>query len=392
MSSDPLLASLRSAVEAAPDDVALRVHLAQLLVGIGLFDEAIVDAAGALIHDPGCSAALAVLVKVGTGRVGGTASATDEELLARLDEEFTAAPGPFDRPGEMFRVETSGLRLADVGGMQLVKARLEASFLAPLRNPDLRRVFRSSLHGGLLLYGPPGCGKTMIARALAGELGAGFLSVSLADVLDMYVGQSERNLRELFRCARRNAPCVVFLDEVDAIGQKRSQLGASAARGSVNQLLTEMDGIGEGAVDVFVLAATNHPWDVDVALRRPGRLDRMMLVTPPDEPARQAILASCMAGRPHATLDLAALAGATAGYSGADLAHLCDSATARALVDSARTGSVRPIEMADLTAVLPEVRPSIGPWLDIARNVAQFANESGAYNDLVDYLRARGRW
>src|SRR5581483_7199199 len=131
--------------------------------------------------------------------------------------------------------------------------------------------------GGLLMYGPPGCGKTFIARALAGEMGAHFLAVSLADVLDMWIGQSERNVRELFNIARRSAPCVIFLDEVDALGQKRSQLRNSAARGTVNQLLSEMDGMQSTNDGVYVLGTTNHPWDVDVALRRPGRFDRMEL-------------------------------------------------------------------------------------------------------------------
>ncbi len=108
--------------------------------------------------------------------------------------------------------------------MAEVKARLEAAFLAPMRNPELRKLYGKSLRGGLLLYGPPGCGKTFIARAVAGELGASFMAVSFADVVDMYIGQSERNIQEIFATARRHAPCVVFLDEVDAIGQKRSQL------------------------------------------------------------------------------------------------------------------------------------------------------------------------
>ena len=410
MNSDPLLASLRAAVAASPDDVALRVHLAGLLMQAGLHTEAIVHAAGALTRDPDNAAAAAVIaatapgstrpVEDPAGPIGPAATTSrrhrpnDDEVLARLDAEFavptdcgTGQDGATG-PGT---VESAGLRLADVGGMQDVKARLEASFLAPLRNPELRELYRSSLRGGLLLYGPPGCGKTMIARALAGELGAGFLSVSLADVLDGWLGGGERNLQELFRQARRNAPCVVFLDEIDAIGQKRSHLQHSGTRGMVNQLLTEMDGIDGQSDDVYVLAATNHPWDVDVALRRPGRLDRMMLVTPPDLPARKAILAAHLAGRPVAALDLHALAGATDGCSGADLAHLVATAAERALLDSARTGAMRPIGMADLGAALHEVRPSIGPWLDVARNVAQFSNDGGAYDDLAAYLRSRGR-
>ena len=183
---------------------------------------------------------------------------------------------------DAYDAEHTGLKLADVAGMTEVKARLEAAFLAPMRNPELRRLYGKSLRGGLLLYGPPGCGKTFIARAVAGELGARFIAVSFADIIDMFVGQSERNIHELFEIARRNAPCVLFLDEVDAIGQKRSQLRHTPMRSAVNQLLLELDDISGNNEGVFLLAATNHPWDVDSALRRPGRFDRTLLVLPPD--------------------------------------------------------------------------------------------------------------
>jgi SpoVK/Ycf46/Vps4 family AAA+-type ATPase len=260
-----------------------------------------------------------------------------------------------------------------------------------LRNPELRALYGKSLRGGLLLYGPPGCGKTFLARAVAGELGAGFLHVSLADVLDMYVGSSERNVAELFETARASAPCVLFLDELDAIGQKRSLTRNSGMRTTVNQLLTELDGVGSDNEGVYVLAATNHPWDVDPALRRPGRLDRTLLVLPPDRPAREAILRTHLRGRPLERIDVARLAKQTDGFSGADLAHLCESASETALMDSVESGETRMIRMSDFDAALAEVRPSMGPWLETARNVALFANTDGEYDELAAYLRKRGR-
>ena len=402
MSSDRLLASLRNAVAAAPDDVALRMHLAQMLEAAGEHDEAVREAAAVLQREPQNVSALQLITSAATqtpgkGETPGAPSperSAQEETFRRLEEEFAdiVPPSFVDSEGAdepAYDVEGAGVTLADVGGMEEVKARLEASVLAPMRNPELVRLYGKSLRGGLLLYGPPGCGKTFIARALAGEIGAQFLAVSIADVLDMYIGQSERNVRGLFETARRNAPCVVFLDEVDALGQKRSMLRNSAARGTVNQLLSEMDGLADSNDGVFVLGATNHPWDVDVALRRPGRFDRMLLVLPPDAPAREAILRYHLRDRPVARIDARKLASKTDGYSGADLAYVCEIAAEQALIDSARSGSPRMIEMRDLERALGEVKPSIQPWLETARNVAQFANEGGTYDELQAYLRKR---
>lgn len=405
---DPLIASLSAAVAAAPNDLPLRLHLAELLLAAGRRDEAVQHAAAVLTVDPATTAARDLLARALTPpapasaappltpaarpaeRTGFDWDSAEQDLGELVPPMFTdgsddgPAPSPYD-------VETGRVRLADVGGLEEVKQRLEAGFLAPLRNPELRALYGKSLRGGLLLYGPPGCGKTYLARAVAGELGASFLQVSLADVLDMYIGNSERNIKELFDTARASAPCVVFLDELDAIGQKRSLTRNSGMRTTVTQLLSELDGIGSDNEGAFVLAATNHPWDVDPALRRPGRLDRTLLVLPPDPPAREAILRTHLRSRPVERIDIAGLAKRTAGFSGADLAHLCESAAETALMDSVASGNPRMISMADFDRALSQVHPSMGPWLETARNVALYANPNGEYDDLARYLRNHGR-
>jgi SpoVK/Ycf46/Vps4 family AAA+-type ATPase len=439
MEPDPtVLASLRKAVEAMPDDVPLRVHLATLLLQAGQRDEAIRHVGAVLQRDPGNTEALALLQRPAdppaapdAGAGAGTADSASHDSASHDAASHADAgsapqaaprredqvPADFDwtqaeselsdvlppmfvgseetsadsasAPAESYDAERTTLKLADVAGMDQVKQRLEAAFLAPMRNPELRKLYGKSLRGGLLLYGPPGCGKTFIARAVAGELGARFMAVSFADIIDMFVGQSERNIHELFEIARRNSPCVLFLDEVDAIGQKRSQLRNTPMRSAVNQLLLELDDVDGGNDGVFLLAATNHPWDVDSALRRPGRFDRTLLVLPPDNAAREAVFRYHLRDRPVAGVNLGRLAKLTDGYSGADIAHICETASERALLDSVSRGEARMIGQPDLEASAAEVRPSLGAWFDTARNVALFANEGGAYDDLADYLKKR---
>ncbi|MGW0029535.1 ATP-binding protein [Streptomyces sp. NPDC003314] len=423
----PLIRSLRAAVAAAPGDVPLRLHFAELLLAEGRNDEAVAEAAVALQHAPGDADARALMVRAMGLPATPPPPATATETPAPAPTPAPDAPAP-DAPAPSFDwnaaeqqvqdlvgprfledpqaadgdgtagdaaawdVDAPGsVRLADVGGMEEVKDRLEAAFLAPMRNPELRRLYGKSLRGGLLLYGPPGCGKTFIARAVAGELGASFLTVSLSDVLDMWIGASEKNIHDIFETARRQAPCVVFLDELDALGAKRSRTHHSGLRNVVNQLLTELDGIASGAGNegVFVLAATNVPWDVDIALRRPGRLDRTLLVLPPDAAAREAILRYHLRERPIEAVDLGKLVKATEDFSGADLAHVCETAAETALLDSARSGSVRLITTKDLLGAAKQIKPSTEPWFAAARNVAMFANEGGLYDDLLAHLKRK---
>ena len=418
MAVDPaLLAALNAALQKDPQSVPLRLHVAGLLMQSGGEQAALEHYVVILAREPASVPALEGAAAAAEAIGDMTRAKAYRQLLSALlgtvdggvpPQQQQANPKsvrgePEREAGEAvpvtaetgdaapwWEVEWPHLSLSEVGGMEDVKRRLSVAFLAPLRNPELRKAYGKSLRGGLLLYGPPGCGKTFIARATAGELGARFLGIGLSDVLDMWFGNSERRLHEIFQHARRNAPCVVFFDELDAIGQKRANLqGAGSMRNVVNQLLAEMDGVNTDNEGVFLLGATNHPWDVDSAMLRPGRFDRMALVLPPDEPARVAILRHHLKGRPHEGVDAAAIAAKTEGFSGADLAHLCESATELAMTDSVDRGEVRPITTADFVAALRQVRPSTRGWFETARNFVLFANQSGTYDDLQEYMRRK---
>ena len=405
---DPLLASLRAAVAAAPEDSTLRLHLAGLLLDAGERTEAVGHVAAVLGREPGHAEAGALMARALNPEPPPPPSAEPEKPTSAPVFDWAAAeaevgdvvgprfapegePEPITvgppRGGGRFAVERPDLRLADVGGMDTVKKRLEAAFLAPLRNEKLRALYGKSLRGGLLLYGPPGCGKTFFARALAGELGASFLAVGIHDVLEMWAGNSERNMHDVFLAARAASPCILFFDELDGIAQKRSAVTGGVLRQVITQMLSELDGVSAGNEGVFVLAASNMPWDVDPALRRPGRFDRTVLVVPPDDEARRAILDLHLRERPVENVKLRTLAARTEGFSGADLAHLCEVATERALLDSVATGTARMITQDDLLAAAAELRPSTGPWFTTARQVALYANTDGTYDELATYMK-----
>jgi SpoVK/Ycf46/Vps4 family AAA+-type ATPase len=236
------------------------------------------------------------------------------------------------------------------------------------------------------MYGPPGCGKTHLARATAGEVNARFLAIGIHDVMDMYLGQSERNLHGIFEMARANTPCVLFFDEVDALGSSRSDMRQSAGRHVINQFLSEMDGIASNNSGVLVLAATNAPWYVDTALRRPGRFDRVIFVPPPDNSARGEILKIVLEGKPLENVNYEKVSAVTDGFSGADLRGLVDMAVEGKLEEAMKKGTVLPLTTQDLVNAAKKQKPTTRDWFETAKNYALYSNQSGFYDDILAYV------
>lgn len=413
------LEGLRAAVELSPDNHPLRLVLAESLRSMGLADESLTHYE--LLVDA-CALSPEELLPVGTtaaragrlhlaarcleaarrgGVMGGTAQL--EELLTSLladsgalrpeiedidhDNQDAWAPprvtGGVD-PGR------DGAAFSDVGGLDDVKKTVHRTIILPYQRPDLYERYGRKAGGGVLLYGPPGCGKTLLARATAGECGAPFLNMRIEDVLDPMYGVTERRLHEGFGEARQSAPCVLFLDELDAFAYARRKQQGSAGRALVDQLLQELDAIGADNRGLLVLAATNAPWDVDDALKRPGRFDRVVFVPPPDPAARRRILELALEDRPVGEIDLDPIVERTALFSGADLHALIERAVDAVIETALQTsGADIPITQQHLEGALTDARATTADWLRTARNYVEFANHAGRYDEVHTYLERR---
>ena len=270
-------------------------------------------------------------------------------------------------------LQTGGITLDQVGDMTEVKQALTEAVLWPLQYPDSFARLGVAPPRGVLLYGPPGCGKTFLLRALAGTGQLNVFSVKGAELLDKYVGESERAVRELFRRAADAAPALVFLDEVDALAPRRGQSSDSGvADRVVAALLTELDG-AEPLREVIVVGATNRPELIDPALLRPGRLERLIYVTPPDAAARTDILRVAGRNIPLADdVDLAALGADLEGYSAADCTAVLREAALTAMRESLQATEVTAAHIAAARAMVP---PSLDP--EQLRRLQAYAERRG---------------
>jgi SpoVK/Ycf46/Vps4 family AAA+-type ATPase len=400
---------LRSALAAAPENHVLRLVLAETLAQSGETADALAEyeellAAQALDADglvAGGRTALAagrhdraqafVEAASAAGVVAGVS-----ELKREIDESLglqklvqVVKPAADDDAPQLELDSRAAVTFADVGGLEEVKKAIHRTIILPFQRQDLYEKYRRGAGGGVLLFGPPGCGKTLLARATAGECGLPFSNVRIEDILDPYYGVSERNLHDAFVQARRFAPCVLFLDELDAIAFARRKHSGNVGRPLVDQLLQELDAIGADNENVLVLAATNAPWDVDEAMKRPGRFDRVVFVPPPDVPARERILELHIAGRPSDAIDVARLAKQTPLFSGADLGALVERAVDLVIDEALERGDERPLTTADLEQALAAMRPSTLEWIATARNYVEFANQGGRYDEVAAFLVSR---
>lgn len=313
----------------------------------------------------------------------------EDEISQFLDDEYDPFSGSQQKPTPQFFMEKPDMNFNDVGGMEKIKKEISLKIIQPLKNPDLYKAFGKKAGGGILLYGPPGCGKTYLAKATAGEIDAKFINIGLHDILDMWMGNSEKNLHAVFQQARKNAPCVLFFDEVDALGASRSDLKQSSMRHVINQFLAEMDGVQHNNEGVLILAATNAPWSIDSAFRRPGRFDRVIFVAPPDEAGRQEIIKHHLKERPAEKVDVSNIAKATPEYSGADLKAIIDIAVEAKLEESLQKGTIEKIQTKDLQKAAKQHKATTQEWFSTARNYALYANESGLYDDILQYMKLK---
>jgi transitional endoplasmic reticulum ATPase len=320
-------------------------------------------------------------------------SFTDEELDQHLRKPTANASNSDDflesLEKEFQNLERPVINFDHVGGMDKVKEEIRIKIIQPLLHPELYKAYGKKTGGGILLYGPPGCGKTHLARATAGQIQASFISIGIHDVLDMWQGNSEKKLHELFELARRQTPCVLFFDEIDALGASRSDMRQSASKMLINQFLTEMDGVQSSNDGVLILGATNAPWHLDGAFRRPGRFDRIIFVQPPDVSGRESILKILLKDKPLGSIDYHALAKLTNEFSGADLRAIVDVAIEEKLRESFTSGVPQPLQTRDLTTALKQVKASTKEWFNTARNYALYANDSGLYDEILDYLKIK---
>jgi len=404
---------IKDTLRMAPNDLQVKIALAQIFYELGKISTGLVLVEELVDLERPPAPAYLILAKLllKTNDAAGAKDAYEKatiidaglkdtflesEINMKVQDGATPEPekiklgGPdeedFDDDDSYVDIERPKTSFEDVGGMDKLKEEIRMKIIHPLEHPEIYKAYGKKIGGGILMYGPPGCGKTHLARATAGEINANFIAVGISDILDMYIGQSERNLHAIFEKARKLKPCVLFFDEVDALGANRTDMRNSAGKHVINQFLAEMDGVQYDNDGILVLAATNAPWHLDPAFRRPGRFDRIIFVPPPDDVAKKAILEIKLKEKPTESIDYQRVIKKAKDFSGADLEAVIDIAIESKLEAAMKSGIPTPLSTKDLEMGVKQHRATTKEWFNTAKNYALFANDSGLYDDILKFM------
>jgi len=426
---DKLIGSVKKSLEETPKNSALRLHLARLYEEARRYSEALDEflkvialddknkeaylGAGKSLYELGeYDASYEHLIKIKSGEgflyLAKVCLAQDKKEKA---EDFYNKAKDFgfkdmnlekklfaqkirvtteDSPPE-FEVEKPKIKFRDVGGMEDIKKKIELKIVSPYKKTRLFQAYGKKAGGGILLYGPPGCGKTLIARATAGEINASFMNLELTDIMDMWRGESEKKLHLFFEQARKSAPSVIFIDEIDALGAARSHFNSAEMKSLVNQLLTELDGISGDNYHILIIGATNMPWQLDPALRRPGRFDKVIFVSPPDFEARVEIFKIHLNGKPQEKIDVGKLAKICEGFSGADIKQVVEQALEDAIEEAIKRNKIIPLTTIGLEKAVSQTRSTAEEWFHTVRNYIEYSNQTGLYDDVAKFMKEHGK-
>lgn len=291
-----------------------------------------------------------------------------------------------------FNSKKEEISFQDVGGLEKLKKSISIKIIKPFKNPDLFAKFKKKVGGGILLYGPPGCGKSFIARATSGECNAKFINVGISEILSCYYGESAKNIHSIFEKARDEAPSILFFDELDTLGFSRSKTTSDNNRSVIDQLLNELDGVNNNNKNILILAATNTPWDIDSALKRSGRFDRTLFVPPPDKEARKVIFRLKLKEKPIDNINYDILAEKTELFSGADIEGVIEEATENVLDEILESDIERNINTDDILKVIIKKKPTTIDWLRTVDNYIKYGNQSGFYDDVEEYIKKNRKY
>ncbi|HVA83129.1 MAG TPA: AAA family ATPase [Candidatus Aquilonibacter sp.] len=287
-------------------------------------------------------------------------------------------------------IKITDCKFENVVGLERIKEELKRDVIYPLKHPQLASEYGIQMTGGILLYGPPGCGKTMVVKAIAGEMGINLIEAKVSDILEMWVGAEGKNMVKIFETARKNTPCIIFFDEIEMLGGKRTGNGMHPwLHEALTTFLTELDGVQSANNGVMVIGATNAPWMIDPALKRHGRLGKLIYIAPPQPIARGDIFRMYLKGRPISeAIDYAELAANTGMCTAADIRAVCTEALKFAWTRRVETERDGIVTQEDILRCIKKEKYNLGEWYAQTKAMVEGETNKRLYDDFVESVEA----